>query len=176
MQTPRTCATPSFSPAAERSNSSRLRRGFAVAFGAWLVAFSLPSEAKADLIGPDEEACQNKNAGDACALPSGGTGSCLARIDGRGRHQMACGATVLATPSSTPTASPSASSAPAPLPTSSAPSKGCAVAPGEKSSGLGALLFLGVALASRARRRPRLGCAVSSGSSSLGCRAAPDRW
>ncbi len=157
MQTPRTSAIPSVSPAPERSNPSRLRGGFAVALGAWLVAFSVPTEAKADLIGPDEEACQNKNAGDACALPSGGSGSCLARIDARGRHRMACDATPLTAPTSTPSASPtpSASSAPAPAPTSSAPSKGCAVAPGECGSGLGALLLLGITLASRVRRRSK---------------------
>ncbi|MDI1482279.1 hypothetical protein [Polyangium sp. y55x31] len=119
-----------------------------------------PASAAADLIGPAEEACQNKTAGAACAEPGGAAGTCTA-VQDRGRERLRCVVGANApTDAKTTTPQPADAKTPAPTPSAATVSekKGCSVS-AAGSSNEGAPLGITVALAAlalcRAKRRAR---------------------
>ena len=123
-----------------------------------------PTTAAADEVGPLEESCYNKAAGDACADPAGAAGTCTGVKDLRGRELLRCVAGAKApapqpadakTPAPTPetkTAGPQPSAATVTV----AEKKGCSVS-AAGSSNEGAPIGITVALAAlafyRAKRR-----------------------
>ncbi|MDI1446130.1 hypothetical protein [Polyangium sp. 6x1] len=132
-----------------------------------LAALVGPSSAAADLIGPDEEVCVKKQAGDACSDAQGAAGTCVAyeALGGRQRLRCVAGAKAPAAQpaaATTPGPQPSAATTPAPQPSAAAATvaekKGCSVSAAGSSNDV-APLGITVALAalafSRAKRRAR---------------------
>ncbi|MDI1430776.1 MULTISPECIES: hypothetical protein [Polyangium] len=126
-----------------------------------------PASAAADEVGPLEESCYNKAAGDACADPAGAAGTCTGVKDLRGRELLRCvvGAKAPApqtTEAKTPTPPAPETKTAGPQPSAAtvtvAEKKGCSVA-AVGSSNEGAPLGITVALAAlafcRAKRRAR---------------------
>ncbi|MDC0749031.1 hypothetical protein [Polyangium mundeleinium] len=116
-----------------------------------------PASAAADEVGPLEESCYNKAAGDACADPAGAAGTCTGVKDLRGRELLRCVAGAKAPAPQTneaKTAGPQPSAATVTV----AEKKGCSVS-AAGSSNEGAPLGITVALAAlalcRAKRRAR---------------------
>ena len=156
-------ATRSFSCPTPPRNEHRNDRGLgplSLLLVVSLAALAAPLTASADSIGPEEEACLRKSAGDACALPNGGSGSCAASVDNRGRKHMSCEPAPKTAPSSAPASSvsPAPSASPAPSTATTTPSsKGCAFAPGQSGGALGALVILAAAFGLANRRRSAAG-------------------
>ncbi|MDI1482280.1 hypothetical protein [Polyangium sp. y55x31] len=116
-----------------------------------------PASAAADEVGPLEEACYNKKAGDACADTAGAAGTCTGIKDERGRELLRCVAGAKA-----PAPQPADAKTPTPTPSAAtvsvAEKKGCSVS-AAGGSNEGAPLGITVALAAlalcRAKRRAR---------------------
>ncbi|MDI1446132.1 hypothetical protein [Polyangium sp. 6x1] len=132
-----------------------------------LAALVGPATAAADEIGPDEESCIKKSAGDACADAVGAAGTCVGyeALGGRQRFRCVAGAKApAAQPAAAKTSDPQPATAKTPTPQPSAATvtvaekKGCSVSAAESSNDV-APLGITVALAalafSRAKRRAR---------------------
>ena len=134
-----------------------------------ILAFCLFGEsvARADLVSESEVACRSKKDGDACAMPNGEPGACVAILDGRQRARIDCvkpGQTSpLSTPvpwasnqpSSLPSASPVTTTVPQSSANPSSPSGACSVQLGSEgaSTSILAVAFFTAGLAGAARRR-----------------------
>lgn len=143
------------------------------AFAVLIVGLMVPGLAFADLASPEQEACFDKRASDACARPDGSPGACVARVvPGKNTIRLFCdaapassatpAASALPVASATPTSAPASS--PAASPTSSAspvstaappPDGGCAFLPRSRAGGALGAVLCGLAVAALAARKKR---------------------
>ncbi len=128
----------------DKPSSARRFAGLLLAFAA-LVGSPLP--AYADEVGPLEESCVNKAAGDTCADLAGAAGTCSSAKDPRGRGVLRCVA---------------GAKAPAPQPStqvaSVAEKKSCAVSAAGSSNEeapIGIAVAFAAFVVARAKRRAR---------------------